>query len=58
MSDNLLKIYEKKKLCEYKAAHPKKTAKQLIEFCVNEFKKKPSKAQLRSRVSGRKSRSV
>jgi hypothetical protein len=38
MSDNLLKINEKNKLCEYKAANPKMTADQLIEFCVNESK--------------------
>jgi hypothetical protein len=41
----------KNKLCEYKAANLKITANQLIEFCVNEFKKKPSKAQISRTVS-------
>jgi hypothetical protein len=51
MSDNSLKIHEKNKLCEYKAANPKMTANQLIEFCVTEFKKRPSKAQISRTLS-------
>jgi hypothetical protein len=42
MRGNDLKIDEKNKLCEYKAANPKLLAKHLIEFCSKEFNKTPS----------------